>query len=52
MFKRLNQHLQLNKILAPEQFRFRKGTTIENAIFTLTDMLTSLNHRQQIVGFS
>jgi hypothetical protein len=30
---------------------FRKGTNIENAVFTLTDIiLTSLNHRQQIVG--
>jgi hypothetical protein len=51
MFKRLNQHLQLNKILAPEQIRFRKGTNIENAVFTLTDiLLTSLNHQQQIFG--
>jgi hypothetical protein len=51
MFKRLNQRLQSNKILAPEQFRFRKGTNIENAVFTLTDIiLTSLNHRQQIVS--
>lgn len=39
------------KILAPEQCRFRKRTDIENAVFTLTDiMLTSLNHQQQTVG--
>jgi hypothetical protein len=51
MFKRLNQHLQLNKILAPGQFRFRKETNIENAVFTLTDIIhTSLNHLKQIVG--
>jgi hypothetical protein len=29
MFKRLNQHLQGNNILAPEQFGFRKDITIE-----------------------
>jgi hypothetical protein len=47
MFKRLNQRLQLKKILAPGQFRFRKGTSTENAVFTLTDIiLTSLNHRK------
>ena len=51
MFERLNQHLQSNKILAPGQFRFRKRTNIENAVFTLTDnILTSLNHWKQIVG--
>ena len=51
IFKRLSQHLQKNKSIAPEQFRFRKGTNIENAVFTLTDIiLTPLNHRQQIVG--
>jgi len=50
-FSRLNQHLQLNKFLAPELFRFIKGTIIEYAIFTLMDIIfTSLNHWQQIVG--
>ena len=50
-FSWLNKHLQLNKILAPELFRFRKGTNIEYAIFTLMDIIfTSLNHWQQVVG--
>lgn len=50
-FDRLKQHLQSNKIFVPEQFRFRKGTNIENAIFTLTDtILISLNHQQQMAG--
>jgi hypothetical protein len=41
----------LNKILAPVQFRFRNGTNIENANFTLTDTPpTSLNHGMQILG--
>jgi hypothetical protein len=44
IFKRLEQHLQSKNILATEQFGFRKGVHIENAIFTLTDnMLTSPN---------
>jgi hypothetical protein len=35
MFNRLNQYLQVNKILVPEQFGFRKGNTIGKAIFLL-----------------
>jgi hypothetical protein len=37
------QHLESNNILATEQFGFRKGAHIENAIFTLTDILYSLH---------
>jgi hypothetical protein len=44
MFKRFEQHLESNHILAAEQFGFRKGISIENAIFTLTNnVLTELN---------
>jgi hypothetical protein len=44
MFNRLNQHLQANNVLAPEQFGFRTGVTSEKAIFTLTDnMLSAFN---------
>jgi hypothetical protein len=51
MFKRLEQHLVSNNILATEQFGFRKGAHIENAVFTLTDnILTSLNQHQQVGG--
>jgi hypothetical protein len=51
MFKRLEQHLESNNILATEQFGFRKGVHIENAIFTLTDStLTLLNQWQQVGG--
>jgi hypothetical protein len=35
MFNRLNQYLQINKILVPEQFGFRKGNTIGKAFFLL-----------------
>jgi hypothetical protein len=51
MFKRLEQHLELNNVLATEQFGFRKGVHIENAGFSLTDnIITSLNQRQQVGG--
>jgi hypothetical protein len=49
MFKRLEQHLESNNILATEQFGFKKGVHIENAFFTLTDNIhTSLNQQQQV----
>jgi hypothetical protein len=52
MFKRLEQHLKSNNILATEQFGFKKSVHIQNAIFTLTDnIFTSLNKRQQVGGF-
>jgi hypothetical protein len=35
VFNRLSQHLQVNNTLVPEQFGFRKGISIEKAIFTL-----------------
>jgi hypothetical protein len=51
MFNRLNQHMHLNKFLAPEQFQFRIRTIIENVSFTLTDtVLILLNNWQQVVG--
>jgi len=44
MFNRLNQHLQANNVLAPEQFGFRRGISFEKPIFTLTDnMLSAFN---------
>jgi hypothetical protein len=51
MFKRLEQHLESNNILATEQFSFKKGAHIENAIFTLSDnILIVLNQQQQTGG--
>jgi hypothetical protein len=51
MFKRLEQHPESNSILNREQFGFRNGVYIENAIFSLTNnILTSLNQRQQVGG--
>ena len=51
MFKRLEHHLESNHILAAEQFGFRKGISIENAVFTLiNNALTELNRRHQAGG--
>jgi len=38
IFKRLEQHLESNNILATKQFGFRGGVHVENAIFTVTDI--------------
>jgi hypothetical protein len=51
MFRRLGQHLESNNILATEQFGFRKGAHIENAIFIPTDnIFIALNQQQQVMG--
>jgi hypothetical protein len=47
MLNRLNQHLQVNKILIPEQFGLRKGITTQQAIFTLTNFILSALHKRQ-----
>jgi hypothetical protein len=44
MFKKLEQYLESNNILGTEQFGFRKGVHIENAIFTLiNNILIAVN---------
>ena len=51
MFKRLEQHLESNNILTTEQFGFRKGVHIENAVFSHTsNIITPLNQRQHVGG--
>jgi hypothetical protein len=51
MFNRLNQHLNINRIIVPEQYGFRRGINIENAIFSLTKkILSSLNKKQVVAG--
>jgi len=51
MFNRLNQHLNVNRIIFPEQHGFRRGINIENAIFSLTNtILSSLNKKQVVAG--
>jgi hypothetical protein len=51
MYNRLNQHLNSNNIIVPEQYGFRKGKNIENAIFSLTNTIANaLNKKQVIAG--
>ena len=51
MFNRLNRHLNVNRILAPEQYGFRRGNNMENAIFSLKNTtLSSLNKKKVIAG--
>ena len=51
MYCRLNHHLQANKILAIEQYGFRKGLSTKHATFSLTDsILTAWNRKIHIGG--
>jgi hypothetical protein len=51
MLKGLESHLEMNNILVPEQYGFRKGISIDNVIFNLRDkILTSLDQCQQMGG--
>jgi hypothetical protein len=51
VFNRLSLHLQVNNILLPEQFGFRKGISIEKAVFTLTNnILNAINQQKQTGG--
>ena len=48
MFNTPNQHLWVNNVFIPKQFGFRKGSTIENAVFILTNnILTVLGEQKQ-----
>jgi len=52
VYSRLNQHLQTNNILVPEQYAFRKSMSAEeDAAFRLTDsVLKSLNQKLHVGG--
>ena len=51
MYKLLDNHLNANNILVPEQFGFRKNISTNNATFRLTDtILNSLNEKLHIGG--
>jgi len=50
-FNRFNKHVEVNRILVPEQFGFRKGSMIQKTVFTQTDnILTTLNQQQLVRG--
>jgi hypothetical protein len=51
VFNRLNQHLNINDIFAPEQYGFRKGVSTQTAVFNLTDyVLKAWNNEEFVVG--
>jgi hypothetical protein len=50
VFNRFNKHLEVNNILVPEQFGFRKGVTVQKAIFTQADNILTILNQQQLVG--
>jgi len=52
MYGRLSQHLQTNKILAPEQYAFRKGKPTEDVAFRLTVCLNLLTKSYTLEEYS
>jgi hypothetical protein len=50
MYNRLNQHLNTNDIIAPEQYGFRRGKNIDNAIFTLTNTIVNAINKKQVIA--
>jgi len=49
IYSRLTEHLVNNKLLAENQYGFRKGLTTENAIFKLiNEIYNSLNNKMRI----
>jgi hypothetical protein len=50
-YARLYQHVQVNNIIAPEQYGFRKDQNAEMATYTVTNhILKSLDEHSQILG--
>jgi hypothetical protein len=48
---RLSQHLNVNKVITPEQFGFQKDCNTERATYSLTNnILKSLGERNQAGG--
>jgi hypothetical protein len=53
MYRRLSQHLNVNKVITPEQFCFHKNCNTETEIYSLTNnILKSLDEHNQAVGTS
>ena len=51
MYNKSNQHLNSNRIIISEQYGFRRGNSIENAIFSLKNtILSSINKKPVIAG--
>jgi hypothetical protein len=50
MYNRLNHHSQIHKVLATEQYDFRKGMSTEHATYRLTDILLKAWNNKMHVG--
>jgi hypothetical protein len=50
MYNRLDHHLQIHKILATEQYGFRKGMSTEHATYRLTHILLKAWNNKMHVG--
>jgi hypothetical protein len=50
MYNRLNHHLQIHKILATEQYGFRKGMSTEHATYRLTDIVLKAWKNKMHIG--
>jgi hypothetical protein len=49
IFSRLIAHIEMNDILAPEQYGFRTHLSTEKAAFSLLDnILTAMNNKQTV----
>jgi hypothetical protein len=53
MYKRVSDFLNLNSILAGEQFGFRKNLSTDKALFSFTEeILSALNNKMHVGGIS
>jgi hypothetical protein len=53
MYDRVSDFLNLNNILASEQYGFRKGLSTDKALFNITDeILSDLNNKVHVGGIS
>jgi hypothetical protein len=50
IYKRLDNHVNANNILAKEQYGFRSNTSIEQAIYQLTNNILKALDNKQLVG--
>ena len=50
IYKRLDNHMILNNILATEQYGFRNNTSTENVIHQLTNILKALDNKCLVHG--
>jgi hypothetical protein len=51
IFRRLNDHIVMHKILLTEQFGFQKGMSTEDAVYKLNNVvLTAWNNKEYVAG--